>query len=175
MSDGPTRASADDSLKATSIFAVLNDHGVDYVLVGGYAAQMRGASRPTTDADITPETSVANLAHLATALRALKARIRTDRVPEGLPFDPSAAALAGMKTLNLQTVYGDLDLTFTPDGTNGYGDLIRSATAEPVGATVVQVAALNDIIRSKTAAGRQKDLDALPELHALAHRAQPKR
>lgn len=168
MSNDPPTAGARSDLDAASIFAVLNSHRVDYVVVGEYAAQMRGASRPTTDADVTPETSAENLARLATALRALKARIRTDAVPEGLPFDTSADALRGMKTLNLQTEHGDLDLAFVPDGTTGYGDLIRSATAQPVGGTVAQVAALSDIIRSKTAAGRQKDIEALPELHALA-------
>lgn len=173
MSNDPPTAGARSDLDAASIFAVLNSHRVDYVVVGGYAAQMRGASRPTTDADVTPETSAENLARLATALRALKARIRTDAVPEGLPFDTSADALRGMKTLNLQTEHGDLDLAFVPDGTTGYGDLIRSATAQPVGGTVAQVAALSDIIRSKTAAGRQKDIEALPELHALARHGQP--
>lgn len=173
MSNQPTPDRPSDSFDAVSIFAVLNSHRVDYVLVGGYAAQLRGASRPTTDAVVTPETGVDNLARLSAALRELKARIRTDAVPEGLPFNTSAEALQGMKTLNLQTEHGDLDLTFVPDGTTGYRDLIRSATAEPVGGTVVQVAALIDIIRSKTAAGRQKDIEALPELHALARRAQP--
>lgn len=85
-----------------------------------------------------------------------------------MPFGTSADALRGVRTLNLQTEHGDLDLTFVPDGTAGYDDLIRSATAEPVGGAVVHVAALTDIIRSKTAAGRQKDIEALPELHALA-------
>lgn len=93
--------------------------------------------------------------------------------PWVLPFDTSADALQGMKTLNPQTGHGDLDLTFVPDGTTGYSDLIRSATAEPVGGTVVQVAALIDIIRSKTAAGHQKDIEALPELHALARHGRP--
>lgn len=170
MSNDPTGtpARAGDDLDAGSIFAVLSSHRVDYVLVGGYAAQIRGASRPTTDADITPATTADNLARLTAALRELKARIRTDAVPEGLPFGTSADALRGVRTLNLQTEHGDLDLTFVPDGTAGYDDLIRSATAEPVGGAVVHVAALTDIIRSKTAAGRQKDIEALPELHALA-------
>ena len=147
MSNGPRPAGEGGDLDGASIFAVLNSHQVDYVVIGGYAAQLRGASRPTTDADVTPETSSDNLARLATALRALKARIRTDAVPEGLPFDTSADA--------------------------GYADLIRSATATPVGGTIVQVASLSDIIRSKTAAGRQKDIEALPELHALARQGQP--
>jgi hypothetical protein len=154
-------------LDAASIFAVLNRHHVEYVLVGGYAAELRGASRPTTDADITPATTDENLSHLVTALRELEARIRTDAVPDGLPFDTSAEALRGVKVLNLQTKYGDLDLTFFPAGTNGYDELAQAATDEVVAHEVVRVAALIDIIRSKTAAGRQKDIEALAELHML--------
>jgi len=78
-----------------------------------------------------------------------------------------------MKMLSLQAEHEDLDLAFVPDGTTGYGDPIRPATAEPVGGTVVQVAALCDIIRSKTAAGRHNDIEALPELQALTRHGQP--
>lgn len=50
----------------------------------------------------------------------------------------------------------------------GYADLHRSATTFRLGPVAVQVASLSDVIRSKTAAGRSKDLDALPELRRLA-------
>lgn len=170
MSEDHADPRAGRDLDAPTIFAVLHQHLVEYVLVGGYAAQLRGAARPTTDADITPATSEANLHRLAAALDDLGARIRTDSAADGLPFNTSADALRGVSLLNLQTSHGDLDLTFVPDGTTGYEDLIRSATAELVGSATVQVAALEDIIRSKTAAGRQKDIDALPELLAMARR-----
>jgi hypothetical protein len=73
-----------------------------------------------------------------------------------------------MRTLNLRTPYGDIDLTFEPDGTGGYPDLIKSAERHTIGTLHVTVAALADVIRSKTAAGRPKDLRALPELTQLA-------
>lgn len=75
-----------------------------------------------------------------------------------------------MKTLNLRTPFGDIDLTFEPDGTGGFPDLAGSAEPHTVGSVRVLVAALADVIRSKTAAGRQKDLLALPELHEIARR-----
>jgi hypothetical protein len=37
----------------TAILTVLDRHQVRYVLVGGYAAQLHGATRPTTDIDVT--------------------------------------------------------------------------------------------------------------------------
>jgi hypothetical protein len=53
-------------------------------------------------------------------------------------------------------------------GTSGYDDLHTGATTFDVGRVHVHVASLADIVRSKTAAGRPKDFDALPELHQLA-------
>lgn len=153
------------------LLAALDRHHVDYVLVGGYAAAQHGARRPTTDIDVTPSTTTENLTRLAQALKDLHAGIRVDELPEGLPFDTSAEALAGMLTLNLRTPYGDLDLTFTPSGTQGYPDLIRAAKPTVVNGVTVHVAALADVIRSKEAASRAKDFQALPELHAL-HQAQ---
>jgi len=91
------------------ILAVLERHRVEYVVVGGYAAVINGATRPTGDIDITPATTEENLARLAAALTELGARIRTDAVPEGLPFGVSAEPLQGVGMLNLRTVYGVLD------------------------------------------------------------------
>jgi hypothetical protein len=73
-----------------------------------------------------------------------------------------------MRLLNLRTPYGDLDLTFTPEGTHGYPDLARHAVRRSIGAVSVQIASLDDVMRSKRAAGRGKDLEALPELYRLA-------
>jgi len=77
-----------------------------------------------------------------------------------------------VKTLNLRTPFGDIDLTFEPDGTEGFPDLVGRAEPHTVGSVPVLVAALAEVIRSKTAAGRQKDLLALPELHEIARRNQ---
>ena len=120
-------------LDAPTILTVLDTYHVEYVVVGGYAAQLHGSSRVTTDIDLTPERSAANLDHLATALRELGAGIRVDDLEEGLPFETSAEALAGIKTLNLRTPLGDIDLTFEPDGTDGYPDLIRTAEVHAIG------------------------------------------
>jgi hypothetical protein len=103
----------------------------------------------------------------------VRAGIRVADLDDPLPFDTSPEALLGMKMLNLHTRHGDLDLTFTPSGTGGYDHLARAATAHQVEGVTVQVAALPDVIRSKTAAGRPKDLEALPELRELAAGPKP--
>ena len=96
------------------LLAGLVEEGVQFILVGGYAALVHGASRPTQDVDVTPASSTANLTRLVQALKRLEARIRTDAVPEGLPFTTSAEAMRGVLMLNLTTTFGDLDLAFQP-------------------------------------------------------------
>ena len=152
----------------------LDEAGVRFVLIGGMAAVLHGDVAVTVDLDVVPEYSRGNLERLALALRRLSARIRTEGVPEGMKFDCSAAFfqnLAPDAIVNMTTSAGALDVTFCPSGTQGYGDLKRDAIAVEVaeGLTVL-VAALADVIRSKEAAGREKDRLALPRLRRLLDR-----
>ena len=164
-------------LDPACLFATLADHGVDYVLIGGLAAVLHGSTAMTNDADIVPEPSPANLERLAAALRALDARLRVPETPDGVPFDPHPALLGSMRTLNLTTRCGDLDLAAEPDGIDDRAGFVERAVLYDiagqrvrVAALVVRrvrVAALADIIRSKEAAGRPKDHATLPILRAL--------
>jgi hypothetical protein len=79
--------------------------------------------------------------------------------------------MRGLLMLNLTTDLGDLDITFHPSGTAGYPDLIQNAEERDLGTVTIRIAALADIVRSKEAAGRDKDIRALTELHELLRRA----
>lgn len=95
-------------------------------------------------------------------------RIRAPDAPEGLPFTCDAAFLRQMKLLNLTTAFGDLDMAFEPAGTRGYEELEPRSVRYDLGdGIVVPVAALEDIIRSKEAANRDKDRQTLPTLRLL--------
>lgn len=147
------------------VIEVLADHGVEFVVIGGFAAELHGAPIPATqDVDVTPSLSPENLARLSSALDDLGARIRVDAEPEGFAFSHDAASLGRAHVWNLTCPAGSFDLTFQPSGTTGYDDLVRSASVLRVHGHPVAVAALADIIRSKEAAGRPKDLATLPML-----------
>ena len=105
----------------------------------------------TADADITPARDADNMRRLADALRELDARVYTDAVPEGLPFDFTPMTLARSDLWHLATLAGRLDLAFVPSSTEGYDDLIRSAETFDVFGVRLDVASLEDIIRSKEA------------------------
>lgn len=155
------------ALDPQCLFGVLDKHGVEYVLIGGLAAVLHGSTAMTNDADILPARDAKNLERVGAALGELDARLRVDGDPDGVPFDPHPSLIASMAMLNMTTRCGDLDLTFTPSGLDGYPGVRERAVTFEVGGLRIHVAALADIIRSKEAADRPKDHATLPILHAL--------
>ncbi len=147
--------------------SVLHKHKVRFVLIGALAARLHGFPRLTADADITPAEDRANLDRLAGALNELHAKVYTESVPEGLPFDTSSTMLARSRMWNLVTDAGRLDIAFAPAGTDGYNDLKENAEEFEAFGVRFFAASLDDIIRSKAAAGRDKDEDDVLLLRAL--------
>ena len=156
------------------MLSALSDGGVRYILIGGMAAVLHGDVGVTVDIDVVPERTDENLQHLADSLRGLGARIRTESEPEGLAFDCSAEFFRSLppdSIVNMTTEAGDLDVAFCPSGTSGFDDLQRDAIEiEAADRLHILVASLEDIIRSKEAAGREKDRLALPRLRRLLDR-----
>jgi hypothetical protein len=153
------------------MLSALAEEGVEFVLIGGMAAILHGDVGVTVDLDVVPNREAANLERLARALRTLGARIRTAGEPEGLAFDCSAQFFANLSPDSMTTEAGELDVTFCPSGTQGFRDLRRDAVEiEAAERLHILVASLADIIRSKEAAGREKDRLALPRLRRLLDR-----
>jgi hypothetical protein len=150
------------------ICRVLNEEGVRYVLIGGFAAAVHGSPLPTSDVDIVPAREEENLERLARALHRLRAHLRTAAGPVAAPID--ARFLKAMPfMLNLATDHGDVDLTFSPAGPRaGFEEWnVDAIDVEISAGLVVRIGALDDIIDSKRAAGRPKDQLALPYLESL--------
>ncbi len=162
-------------LNPERLFSTLTRHGVQFVLIGALAARLQGFPRATYDADITPARDPQNLQKLATALRDLEARIYTDQIPEGLPFDCSPQMLARADIWNLVTNAGRLDVAFRPSGTEGYEDLARHAVHFRVYGDELLAARLEDIMRSKTAAGRPQDRQDVEIMREMLKRKRVRR
>jgi len=145
------------------ILEALARHEVRFILIGAGAAIAHGSPIPTEDVDITPARDPENLERLASALRELGATLRTPNDPVEFPVDGPFLNVGEIWTLS--TPHGDLDISFVPSGTRGYEDLRRNAVELELGpGLLVSVASLADVIRSKQAAGRLKDLGQLPAL-----------
>jgi hypothetical protein len=156
------------------MLSALADREVRFILIGGMAAVLHGDVGVTVDIDVVPERSDENLERLVGALNSLAARIRTEGEPEGLLFDCSAQFFRNLPPdaiVNMTTEAGDLDLAFCPSGTAGFSDLLRDAVKiEAADQLHIYVASLEDVIRSKQAANREKDRLALPRLRRLLDR-----
>jgi hypothetical protein len=89
-----------------------------------------------------------NLARLSQALTDFGVRIRTEMVPDGLPFTHDATSLAAAEVWNLVCADGEFGISFHPCGfTGGYAQLAVNAHRLRVGDVEVVVADLADVIR----------------------------
>lgn len=150
------------------VLQTLAAHGVKYVVIGNLGGALYGSPLATSDVDLCPSRDDDNLIALAAALREMDARIRTAGAPRGVPFACDAPFFRQMTMVNLTTRFGDVDVSFEPSGTGGYPDLIgRAVRIELRNGLATNIAALEDIIRSKEAANREKDRLALPTLRLL--------
>jgi predicted nucleotidyltransferase len=139
--------------------------GVDFVVIGGFAAIAHGASVLTSDLDVCFAADDANLRALGAVLVELGASLRG--VKEDAPFVPDAATLRRVSVLTLDTPDGPLDVLVEPSGAPPYELLRRRAERLDLGGFAVLVASLDDLIAMKRAAGRAKDLLVVDELEAI--------
>ena len=150
------------------ICEILNEERVQYVVIGGIASVMHGSSLTTRDLDLVPARDDDNLASLARALRRIHAKLRTGSEPVEFPIDATFLGRSEF-ILSLVSDFGDLDLAFAPSGPlMGYEDWAANArTMQMREGLTVLVGSLDAIIDSKRAAGREKDIAALPLLESL--------
>lgn len=163
------------ALQLDRLLPTLARHHVEYVLVGGIAGTVHGATRATFDVDVVPAWSRANRDRLAAALRELNARLRIPGEPDPVDFPLDGASFVSFEVSTWRTDAGDLDVIIgIPTSERGrlarYDDLVlRAVEAEAFGVTI-RAASLADVIESKLALGRDPDLVALPELIELQRR-----
>ena len=153
------------------ILELLGKHEVEFILIGGIAGTLHGAPFVTVDLDVVPAVETSNLDRLSAALRELEAVLRDADNEEGVHIDFNGRLLKKVlpdsRFLRFDTAHGYLDVIHKPAGTQGFRDLARSAIYQEVGSVRIRVASLEDVIRSKAAVGRPRDLEQLPTLRRL--------
>lgn len=150
---------------ARSLLRALIDGGVDFVVIGGLAAQAHGSPLITEDLDVCFDLDGANLDRLASVLHDLAAMRRG--MPESILAPLDRRALRAGDVFTLRTRFGDLDLLARPDPGLDYVQLRSRAARFELAGTPVWIAAVEDLIAMKRAAGRPKDLMAIEHLAAL--------
>lgn len=143
----------------------LCDAAVDFIVIGGLSATFHGSARVTYDLDVCYSRASANLRRLAEALAPFHPRPRG--FPAGLPFVWDERTLRNGTVFTLQTDLGAIDLLAEVAGLGSFDEVKEhSITVEAFGRQVVTLD-LPGLIQAKRAAGREKDLSALPELESL--------
>lgn len=152
-------------LAADQILEALVEAKVEFVVIGGLAAQVHGSPSLTGDVDICHSLDHDNLDRLASALGNLEATRRM--MPTGVRAPIDAHALRAGDVFTLSTRAGDLDLLAHPDPNLDFATLARSASTVAILGVPVRVASIDDLMAMKRAAGRPKDRVELEILGAL--------
>jgi len=147
------------------IIELLEQHGVEYVVVGGVAAVLQGAPVTTFDLDALFKVDPQNIDRLLIVLADLGARFR-----ERPDLQPTQKDLAAGKHVLLATDSGPFDLLGVIGSGKRYEDVAGSATPMSIGDRTIKVLSIESLIEDKKAMGRNKDLVAIGMLEALVNR-----
>jgi hypothetical protein len=138
-----------------AVFRSFHSNEVRYVVIGGIAAILHGVPRATFDLDILIEANEANAERLLRALRSIG-------------FGTAELTNAQRVATNEITVFNDrvrIDVLTSAPGITFEEAWERRETMEYEG-QVFHVACRDDIIVSKQASGREKDLNDVRALKA---------
>ena len=143
----------------------LDGAGVDFIIVGGLAATIHGSARLTQDIDFVYARTEPNVARLVDAFAPYDPYLRG--APAGLPFEWSTATVQRGLNFTLTTTIGDIDLLGEIVGGGDFDALAEDSVTVALFGCRCRCLDLPDLIRTKRAAGRPKDLEAIAELEAL--------
>lgn len=143
----------------------LNDAGVRYIVIGGWAALIHGVARSTNDVDVVYARDADNMRRLAQALKDWNPYLRG--APPGLPFRWDEATIRAGLNFTLTTSYGDIDFLGEVAGGGTYDELLPCTQEVTAFGATCRTVTLERLIQLKRAAGRPKDLEAIAELQAL--------
>jgi len=155
---------------AKAIHALV-DAGVEFVVIGGVSGSWHGSARFTYDLDVCYSRPLSNLRRLAAALAPFHPRPRG--FPPDLPFLWEERTLQNGTVFTLDTDLGPIDLLAEVAGVGAYDQATEHSVMVDAFDRHVATLDLATLIRSKRAAGRERDLAALPELESLLEAEAP--
>jgi hypothetical protein len=147
------------------LLSALAGSGVEFIVIGGFAATAHGSAHITVDLDVVYARTVENMIRLADALEPLQPYPRG--APPGLPFRFDAGTIKRGLNFTLVTNAGDLDLLGEATGGGTYETLLPHSDVRALLGLECRFVNLETLIYLKRAAGRPKDLERIAELEIL--------
>jgi len=133
---------------------LLNDHLVEYLLIGGYAVAWHGYPRATADLDVFVGIHAENARRLANALKAFGFD------PQDLPGDLFQAKdriiRIGLPPIRVEIMTGISGLSFE--------ECYAARVRDELDGVPVNIICLEHLRENKKASGRHKDLDDIEHL-----------
>ncbi len=137
--------------QAEEIARAFNKEGVEYLFIGKSGAILLGYPGTTQDVDIFPACSPENGRRIVTALK---------RIGFDLNLELEREITSCKDFVQIKSGPFDVDLVFAPDGIESFA----TAKSRKLSEGIFHIANLRDIIASKRATGREKDMLELPLL-----------
>lgn len=143
--------------------------GIDFVLIGGYAAVVHGSSQVTQDIDICAVITPENLGTLRDALRDLDPRHRMNPSYKPSLMDYPAQDQS-LDNYYLQTTEGILDIIREVRPVGSFERIKEKAIEIEVFGLPCKVISLDDLIEVKKSMSRPKDRSTLEELEYVRYK-----
>ena len=139
---------------------LLNKHGVDYMVVGGYALAFHGKPRQTGDLDIWIDNAKGNAAKMMTVIKEFGFGSLGIKEEDFLKQD---------SIIQLGHPPMRIDILNAIDGVK-FAKAIAGRMTEKIAGAVIPFIGKDDFIKNKQAAGRSQDLSDIKEIQQPAKR-----
>ena len=133
---------------------LLNEHSVEYLVVGGYAVSFHGYPRPTGDIDIWIAVNEANANRMIEVMREFGFAL--PNLSPQLFLDTTNMVRMGMPPVRIEILNEISGVLFD--------ECYARRETTKVDETLINIIALDDLKRNKVASGRFKDLNDLENL-----------
>jgi predicted nucleotidyltransferase len=147
------------------IYQLLAGAGIEFILVGGGAANLLGSARFTLDVDVVYRRDAANMQKIVDALQPLRPYLRG--APPGLPFELDLRTMRNGLNFTFSTDLGSIDFLGEIAGGGTYEQLLPHAIEKEFYGVRLRCVRVEKLIELKRAAGRPKDLEIIAELEAI--------
>ncbi|MCE5185990.1 MAG: hypothetical protein LLF76_07695 [Planctomycetaceae bacterium] len=138
---------------------------VDFVLIGGFACIVQGASQSTIDVDVCCDFTPRNLLRLQKAISDLHPVHRM--TPRRLPLELTEENATAFKNLYLDTDLGQLDCIGYVQGLGDYRAIEPLCEIIELEGMRIRVLNRDALITSKKAMNRDKDQQTIRELEGI--------
>ena len=142
----------------------LNDRGVQFVVIGGFAMILHGTSSVTFDLDLAIALDSANSNATVEALRSFRPYPPKLGSAKNFVWDERSFTL---DVVTLETTVGKIDLLRLVPGIDSFEGLWTRAERRSVGGMDIRIASIEDLLSMKQVAGRPKDIEHIRQLQAL--------